>query len=341
MIKANFVSCYEQVGQFSVSTSVSTREEKLQERLGKNGGNVVTYFCTPEKEVLLYLVGPVSAQEVRQGAEFSDKLNRGLRGLDKAQRHRKIREAHQDTFPTGLQAPFDRWRENQEDFDQRTVAQKLNAAVQFFDQLQRERLAASANGPRWVTLTKLQLEQSAQRYRQNAEFDRNEPHVVLAAISPVTVREIQAPVFERLAREKFIERTQRNEDLLVTVQANAKAARPTVLVVTDHHRATPSDAKKIPKHRALEERDDFHVVPLTKLELVRLTDESNQDPVEHIDSFDTRYVVLDVTGQRVSAIGQSSTGRFRALHKGRKISRTQDGGGNLLLEALEFAKRSE
>lgn len=301
----------------------------------------MTYFCTPEKEVLLYLVGPVTAQEVLQGSVFSEKLNRGLRGLDKVQRARKIREAHQDAFVSGIQAPFDRWIESQEEFDRRTVAQRLTAAVNFFDQLQRERNLATANGQRWVTTTKVQLEQSAQRHRQNVQFDRNEPHVVLAAISPVTVREIQASVFERLAREKFIERTQRNEDLLLAIQANVKAARPTVLVITDHRYAAPSDAKKIPKHRALENRDDFQVVTLTKLELVRLMDEANQDPIEDIDYFDTRYVVLDVTGQRVSTIGQTIGGRFRALHQGRKLSPTQDGGGNLLLEALEFAKRSE
>lgn len=341
MIKANFVSCYEQVGQFSVSTAISTRDAKLQERLGKNGGNVVTYFCTPEKEVLLYLVGPVSAQEVQKGAEFSDRLNRQLRGLDKVQRTRRIREAHQDAFVPGLKVPFDRWQEDQAELERRTIAQRLNAAVQFVDQLQRQSVAGMPVGPQRVNLTKQQEEQNAQRYRQHAELGRIEPHVVLAAISPVSIREIQAAVFERLAGQKFVERTQRNVDLLAKVQANAKAARPTVLVVTDHLRATPSDAKKIPKHRALEERDDFQVVTLTNLELVRLMDDANLDPVEHIDSFDTRYVVLDVTGQRVSTIGQSSEGKFRALHKGRKISRIQEGGGNLLLEALEFAKRSE
>ena len=335
------MSCYEQVGQFSVSTSVSTRQEKLEERLGKNGGNVVTYFCTPEREVLLYLVGPVSAQEVQKGAEFSDRLNRQLRGFDKVQRGLKIREGHREALSSGLKPRFDRWREDQEELDRRTVAQRLNAAVQFVDQLQRETRTGMPSGPQRVTFTRLQLEQFDQRNRQNAELERSEPHVVLAAISPLTVREIQAPVFERLAKQKFVERTQRNADLLATVQANVQAARLTVLVVTDHHKATPSDAKKIPKHRALEGRDDFDVVTLTNLELVRLMDDTNQEPIEQISGFGTRYVLLDVTGQRASAIGQSSSGRFRALHKGGKISTTQDGGGNLLLEALELAKRSE
>lgn len=335
------MSCYEQVGQFSVSTAISTRDAKRQEWLGKSGGNVVTYFCTPEKEVLLYLVGPVSAQEVQQGAEFADRLNRKLRGLDKDQRGRKLREGHQEVFPSGLKPRFDRWREDQEESDPRTVAQRLNAAVRFIDQLQRETLAGMPVGRQYGTLSKIQKEQIDQRYQQNAELNRQEKHVVLAAISPVTVREIQAPVFERLAREKFVERTQRNEDLLVAIQANAIAARPTVLVVTDHHDAKPSDAQRIPKHRDLTNRDDFDVVPLTKLELVRLLDEANQEPIEHIDYFDTRYVVLDVTGRRVSTIGQSSGGRFRALHQDRTISPTHNGGGNLLLEALEFAKRGE
>lgn len=335
------MACYEQVGQFSVSTDISARDAKRQEWLDKSGGNVVTYFCTPDKEVLLYLVGPVSAQEVLKGAEFSAKLNQELRGLDKVQRARRIRETHQETFLPGLKVPFERWHEDQQELERRTIAQRLNAAVQFVNQLQRQTLVGMPVGPQRVNFNKQQTEQLAQRSRQRAELDRSEPHVVLAAISPVSIREIQAPVFERLAGQRFVERTQRDADLLVTVQANAKAARPTVLVVTDHHKATPSDAKKLPKHRALDERADFQVVALTKLELVRLMDDANQDPVEHIFGFEARYIVLDVTGQPVSTIGQSNDGKFRALHKGRKNSRTQEGGGNLLLEALELAKRSE
>ena len=333
------MSCYEQVGQFSVATSVSIQRRNVHEHLDKGGGNVVTYFCTPAKDVLLYLVGPVSAEELLKGAQFANRLNQKLLGLDKTQQARTIREAHEEALLSEVRTPFDRWRENQDGFDRRTVAQRLNATVLFVDQLQKELSAARPIVPRQAS--KFQLEQSEKFFRRIAEIDRNEPHAVLAAISPITLREIQAPVFERLAGQKFIERTQRNKDLLATVQDNAKAARPTVLVVTDHHRVTPSDAQKIPKHRDLEGRDDFGIVSLTKLELVRLMDDTDHDPIENISGFETRYVVLDVTGQRVSTIGLSSDGRFRALRQNRERSPSQSGGSGLLLQALELAQRSD
>lgn len=44
---------------------------KVNGRLQKNGGNVVSYFCTPKGEVVHAVVGPAGAQELLQAARFA------------------------------------------------------------------------------------------------------------------------------------------------------------------------------------------------------------------------------------------------------------------------------
>ena len=59
MISEHFVSTFEQVGKFTSLELSSRRPEKV-------GGNVVSYFCTPQSEVLFFLVGPVSPEILRE-----------------------------------------------------------------------------------------------------------------------------------------------------------------------------------------------------------------------------------------------------------------------------------
>ena len=56
-VERNFVACYEQVGDFRV-TAITNGQ------LNKNGGNVVSYFCTPDLNVINAIVGPVEADQL-------------------------------------------------------------------------------------------------------------------------------------------------------------------------------------------------------------------------------------------------------------------------------------
>lgn len=57
------VATFDQKGSFSVVE----RNGKLQ----KDGGNVVTYFCTPRKQVIHFIVGPVKPEELHRAAMFA------------------------------------------------------------------------------------------------------------------------------------------------------------------------------------------------------------------------------------------------------------------------------
>jgi hypothetical protein len=60
---ANFVAAHQQVGSFEVVNQLGN--------LQKNGGNVASYFCTPDGRVIHALTGPAPAEEVLAAAEWA------------------------------------------------------------------------------------------------------------------------------------------------------------------------------------------------------------------------------------------------------------------------------
>lgn len=61
--KAHFVAAHQQVGSFEVVNNFGA--------LRKNGGNVASYFCTPDGRVIDALAGPVSADTLLAEAKWS------------------------------------------------------------------------------------------------------------------------------------------------------------------------------------------------------------------------------------------------------------------------------
>ena len=59
----HFVAAYQQVGSFEVTD----QHGKLQ----RNGGNVASYFCTPEGRVIHAVTGPVAADELLDEARWA------------------------------------------------------------------------------------------------------------------------------------------------------------------------------------------------------------------------------------------------------------------------------
>jgi hypothetical protein len=81
-VEQHFVAAYEQKGDFEVV--------RVNDKIQKNGGNVVTYFCTPDMRVVHFVVGPVSAGQLLDEAAwahrvFEDVKNRSIDELTKPQ----------------------------------------------------------------------------------------------------------------------------------------------------------------------------------------------------------------------------------------------------------------
>lgn len=59
----HFTACYQQLGDFQVT--------KVNGQVQKNGGNVVSYFLTPQGNVINAVVGPVNADKLLMEAEWA------------------------------------------------------------------------------------------------------------------------------------------------------------------------------------------------------------------------------------------------------------------------------
>jgi hypothetical protein len=69
---ANFVAAHQQVGSFEVVNQFGN--------LQKNGGNVASYFCTPEGRVLQALSGPAQPEELLAEARWAVELEHAAEG---------------------------------------------------------------------------------------------------------------------------------------------------------------------------------------------------------------------------------------------------------------------
>jgi hypothetical protein len=95
---AHFVAAHQQVGSFEVVNQFGN--------LQKNGGNVASYFCTPDGRVLHSLTGPASAEELLAEARWAVELERASerKGDRVAAAHRAAMESLMLRGRTG--APF-------------------------------------------------------------------------------------------------------------------------------------------------------------------------------------------------------------------------------------------
>ena len=86
------------VGPMNSATGFIDDDEVIVQcdRVSKQGGNVVTYFCTPQQEVLGWAVGPVSpeqlvvaAEQARKEKNFLKQLSEATKVLQGAPNHRR------------------------------------------------------------------------------------------------------------------------------------------------------------------------------------------------------------------------------------------------------------
>jgi hypothetical protein len=82
-----FVAAHQQVGGFEVVN--------VGGRLQKNGGNVASYFCTPEGRVIHAVTGPVNAQTLLNEARWAVDLYQNIADSPPWEQARAIAAAHQ------------------------------------------------------------------------------------------------------------------------------------------------------------------------------------------------------------------------------------------------------
>jgi hypothetical protein len=98
-LNGNFVATYQKVGTFTINGSQ------------KQGGNVASYFCTPDGHVLHAIAGPVNAEVLLREARWVVETSKlaDLDGTKSATRRRAFwRKAHSERLQQEHQVDFAR-----------------------------------------------------------------------------------------------------------------------------------------------------------------------------------------------------------------------------------------
>lgn len=86
---SKFVAAHQQAGDFQVVV----RNGKVEQ---KNGGNVASYFCTPEGRVINAVLGPVEAEELLREAKWAVDVYATVQDATPRERDARLTAAHLD-----------------------------------------------------------------------------------------------------------------------------------------------------------------------------------------------------------------------------------------------------
>ncbi|MFT4555520.1 MAG: hypothetical protein ACKVII_10440 [Planctomycetales bacterium] len=317
-------------------TAVNTLLDRSRDRVSKRGGNVVTYFCTPDRHVLGWVVGPVSSEhliaEAKQAIKSQQVLDRWSKSDVETQR-RQIREHYLLQLHRANREGIKLWtnfKSEPQRIDDETVARTVSLAKGT-----RDKTLAMANAE-WARLFKsaryrnpeVRAETTQVRNALNSDLSR----MVIADFPQLTLDQVQKSVFEQLANQAFEPRSARNDEFLATVNANMAQGEPTILELTNGRGSQVKDERP-------ELLDRFTVLKLTSKELTRLSDDLGHAPVESSrDSM--RFVLLNGKGERTGIITQVYDGRkIRGYRSALRPStgRPQRRLDTLLLDELQLA----
>jgi hypothetical protein len=264
-INRTFLAAYEQVGRFS-SLQVSGRGYRAMHgiRPRKLGGNVVTYFCTPDRNVLFFTVGPVESTSLLVAAQWADatfsRLTRAT-AVTAEERSALLREAHLNAAQAESRAEFQklfasRWPKEPQvvagpaDLETLVAAARnaCDAARRKFIDKETSAAAEDLNGAqqanRLGTWPRMFARQSAEHQRQAARLQTelkhraklqaisaDVAHLILSELPLATLADLQEVVFERLAGQVYLPRSARNEVLLEAVRQVRSGKVPLVLLI--------------------------------------------------------------------------------------------------------------
>ena len=284
--------------------------------MSKTGGNVVTYFCTPDLHVLGWVVGPVSAENLLTEAKLaleSAYAVRRVENLDIENQRQQVREHYLSQMHAINRRRISLWSYFDKKTDRSDVAESVagifswarkanaNTMAQFSAEWSRQAKIGGSRNPEFrAAATRIQN-------RITADLSR----MVISELPFIKLEHLQRLVFESLANQKFEPRSDRNEDLLNAVNDSISRERPMLLVI-DEDLETRSD------NAALTDMlKSFTVLKLSLKELTRLSDDLNHSPVE-TSRGSIRIVVLDSQGSRTGVItsisrATSTTQRYRSV----------------------------
>jgi len=188
----NFIASYHQIGDFEVV--------KVNGKLQKNGGNVASYFCTPEGRVIHVTAKPINADQLLREATWAVTTYRQVQAQKPstllAQRH-LVEQAHLSHFNT-----------SNVDFYAK-VKEQLPRAQQRYQQRYEEKMLAVYNESRGSSYSrKSRYKESPLVLARRAaakSLGGDRAHQIMLAQPLAPFQEVYREVFEGLTNERVIE----------------------------------------------------------------------------------------------------------------------------------------
>ena len=208
----HFIATYHQIGDFEVVN--------VNGKLQKNGGNVASYFCTPDGRVIHVTAKPISAEQLLKQATWAvetyQEVSTAAPGNLRAQ-WKLVEQAH-----------LGRLQGNILEFESQVKAEMPRAQKDYHDKIRAQYEHPGKKRPPEPALV-IARRRAAQR------LGGDRAHQIMAAQPLAPFREIYREVFEKLTNERVIENRG-------TVYAAAEGLRraqenglPILLVIYDGH----------------------------------------------------------------------------------------------------------
>lgn len=262
-MKRNYIATLQQTGSFtSVTVKGGRKRGNTDEKKVKQGGNVVTYFCTPEREVIHFVVGPVSGTTLSSAADWAADAyatiaqieDRGARAEKLAKQHEKLLESMKQQI--GSNPKFEKISGG--------LAEMKNPTSQQIEQLFKSQF----DSPWHFVLGHTSVP----------------PSLLLSKLPLVPLATIEKPVFEYLGGQLglFGGRSERSDELLRRAKEGLAKKRPLLLVVV-----VPADRRRhdwltvskiIQKPDVARYAKRFGVIHLRERELIALFDDLDLEP---------------------------------------------------------------
>ncbi len=214
-VSKHFAAAYQQAGDFTVVN--------VNGKLQKNGGNVASYFCTPDGRVIHAVGGPVSPQKLLAEAQWTVSTYEQVLAAAPDDRQRQamiVQEAHLSELHA-----------SRADFEREIQQQFVRAREEYANKL-KERAKQGRAWSRGYDRDHDLIAPELMARRWTAErFSGDKAHQILAAEPLAPLVQVEERLFEKLTGEQFADNRGRIYSAAEGFQRAREKEMPVLLVL--------------------------------------------------------------------------------------------------------------
>jgi hypothetical protein len=308
LLNEKFVAAFQQVGSFRVSKPVDPRGKTRFSHLSKQGGNLVSYFCTPDMEVLHMLVGPVQPEALIEGARWALAAQQRITesGERRPERIAACREAHGELVRDETRKQFQLVTSSSVKID--ASGSTATRAVAVADAVLAIRVGIRTKSFRHARKISPEIMRNWAKLQAHDPSSREFEHLFLGELALASLADIEKPVFVTLAGENYTRRKARSDELIKEFGAAKEESKPILMIVGASDPPLglfddQSGSSLLPLNRSGKRfLKSYRLIWLSEPELTLLLDELDQEPLDLQFGRKPRYVLFDRAGKRRSIV---------------------------------------